>query len=1534
MIGVGMRIVVGAAAMILWAGTALGQAFVSQGPAPRSGQAQGAQSADAPPNGTGAGEVQAIVPDPALGANTYLAGTANGGVWVTNNGGTTWTPLTDKQASLSVGSLALDPTDKSGKTIIAGIGVTSGGDWDQFNTLFRGRGGQQTGLLYTTNGGASWSALGGAALQGQSVIGTAARGNTILAATFEVVPGATAVTQTGTGAQYGLYRSTNGGGSFSLVSGGSGLASGPVSSLVANSANTSRFYAAVTSVVNPSQTSVYVSNDTGTTWSPVFTAANSNGTIGNTSQSVIGLATGPNGSVALTVTTVNPSTGFGTLSGVFLSQDGGATWHQLTAAPNVVPGGSAPLSLHVAIDPTNASVVYLTGDYYQTCTNNPPGSACTAQAWRVAYNPANGSSSATSLTFEGTAAQNFGDANTAHGGSRALGFTSTGALIMASDGGIYERTNPQGAGSWIGLNGNLSSFAPYAVAFDANSKRLAVAAQNNGTSLQSAAGSLTFTPINTGAGTNVAINDQTLSGLSAVYSTAQNLSFLNRRIVDTQGNTLSSTYLTCNGGSDCGQTIGAGFLSPIVLNRADPTRIAMGGKSDVFVTRDVLNVQTLGSDDLALTDVGNAGGPTTIAYGTRDNPNALLVGGNGGVFVSPTATAGSLTNLPTYGGLIPTNVLFDPRSQQRFFVADSNDLWGVTNGTAAAASVVFNQLTANLSAGFVRPTSLEFIANNGVNALLVGGLNIPLSCTSTPDGCVIANNQSPITIANSDANGNLSNWRAFGLGLPNALVSALSYNPSADVLSVGLVGRGAWLLYDVTSYFPQATVLQFGLANNNSAPDASLLTDGTVGSRPLIKYGTGTLLVTGAATYTGGTTIEDGTLQLGAGTTSGSILGNVTFCSSSLDPSCNPTTGKFLIFDEPSAYTFSGVISGPGQIIQQGSGTVTLTANSSGFIGGTLVTGGGLIIGPDASPNASLGGSVTVQNGALVAGHGTIGGSLLNPSGVVASLGAVAPLSVGSVGASVVASRSVVAALALSSPLKVSGNYVQGSGGTLLVGLSPAGAAQLSVAGGASLAGALNIQAVQSQSYIPFSRFTIVTADGGVTGTFDQLTGMFPVLPLSVRYLPNEVDLTLGGFAGANTNQQAVANALNVAFPTATGDFANVLDTVVNLPPAQMQQALSSFGGQIYANLSEVSLQDRRLFLGAMDDRLRLVSDNSPSAAVLGSLPGGSLHAPWGSGDNATQLAALADALNDVNGDFIPDPVGLAVAANAAQARAPATGNVWARGFGQLGNISNSTGAFGSSYSTGGGAIGADIVKDRDHLLGIALGGGRSSISLDTNPENGSISYFELGAYGATALGSGFELDGAGVFSHDYYDVSRGVLFAGTRRSASSSHTGNDGVFDAGISWPYIAGGWDVTPRLGLSYYHIGQSTFSESGAGSLDLAVNPQSLNALFSRLGVAIANPMVVGNTTIVPEARAAWFHNFLDQQGQSVASLAGSPSFTQTGAPVGVDGVDIGVGVSFSLGQTMFPVQASGFLQYDATLASHETLNTFAGGVRVKW
>jgi hypothetical protein len=352
------------------------------------------QSGDNTPNGTEAGAIQAILPDPMLGANTYFCGSTNGGIWITNNGGTTWSPLTDKQASLSIGSLALDPTDTTGKTVIAGVGITSNGAWDNFNTPFQGRGGQQTGLLYTTNGGASWSALGGATLAGQSVIGAAARGNTILAATFEEQ--ATGTTQTGGGALYGLYRSIDGGANFSLVPVGAGLGTGAVTSLVADPTNPSRFYAAVTSVANLNQTSVYVSNDTGGTWAPLFTAANSNGTINGTDQTVLTLAAGPGGSVAVAVEDVTNST----FSGLFLSQNGGTTWNQLTAAPNVTPGGQVPVNLHIAIDPSNANIVYLTGDAYQTCGATPPTSNCTVQAFRVTFDPGTISSSAASLTVE------------------------------------------------------------------------------------------------------------------------------------------------------------------------------------------------------------------------------------------------------------------------------------------------------------------------------------------------------------------------------------------------------------------------------------------------------------------------------------------------------------------------------------------------------------------------------------------------------------------------------------------------------------------------------------------------------------------------------------------------------------------------------------------------------------------------------------------------------------------------------------------------------------------------------------------------------------------------------------------------------------------------------------------------------------------------------------------------------------------------------------------------------------------------------
>jgi hypothetical protein len=244
-----------------------------------------------------------------------------------------------------------------------------------------------------------------------------------------------------------------------------------------------------------------------------------------------------------------------------------------------------------------------------------------------------------------------------------------------------------------------------------------------------------------------------------------------RVILDAQGNQISpntagfgfGAAVTCNGIACSTAVSGSWFSSPWVNNRIDPTRMALGGTS-VYVTQDTLTgAQAPGVNtvDLTLTNIGGTGGNsvTKIAYGTRDNSNMLVAGAVGGLWQSTTATAASLTAVASYTGLTPTGVVLDPRSQNRYYVADNANLFGTTN-----QGTTFTTLTANLPASNITPTALEFISNNGVNALLIGGLNN------------VANAQSPIAVADSDALGILSNWRPFGTGLPNSQVNALSYN--------------------------------------------------------------------------------------------------------------------------------------------------------------------------------------------------------------------------------------------------------------------------------------------------------------------------------------------------------------------------------------------------------------------------------------------------------------------------------------------------------------------------------------------------------------------------------------------------------------------------------------------------------------------------------------------------------------------------------------------------------------------------------------
>jgi fibronectin-binding autotransporter adhesin len=117
-------------------------------------------------------------------------------------------------------------------------------------------------------------------------------------------------------------------------------------------------------------------------------------------------------------------------------------------------------------------------------------------------------------------------------------------------------------------------------------------------------------------------------------------------------------------------------------------------------------------------------------------------------------------------------------------------------------------------------------------------------------------------------------------------------------------------------------------------------------------------------------------LQLGIGGTSGSILGDVAFCSNPADSRCDPTNNKLLAFNRSDAYAFGGSITGPGQVFQIGSGKTILTGNST-YSGPTFVNNGTL------SVNGSITSSVFVNFGGTLGGNGVVGPSAILAGGTL-----------------------------------------------------------------------------------------------------------------------------------------------------------------------------------------------------------------------------------------------------------------------------------------------------------------------------------------------------------------------------------------------------------------------------------------------------------------------------------------------------------------------------------------------------------------------
>ncbi len=284
---------------------------------------------------------------------------------------------------------------------------------------------------------------------------------------------------------------------------GTGLPNGPISSIAGDPNNPNRLYAAVTapnaSAAGNASTALFVSNDTGATWTQVFGAAQSGGTIQGGRQTILKIATGPGGAVAAGsreyLATRRQRSDGAVLVGKFRRD-----LAQLPLPPVTEPGlNQGSVNSAIAIDPNNKNLVYVSGDELAGSAND------TVSAFRI---------DAATMTFTSIIDANTANGSTVHADSRAIAFDANGRLILTSDGTIYARTNPHNdSGVWSWLSGNVSAFETYSVGYDAVGKRLITAAQDNGVTIQSARNAPLWNAVQGADGVNAFVNDVTLAAI-------------------------------------------------------------------------------------------------------------------------------------------------------------------------------------------------------------------------------------------------------------------------------------------------------------------------------------------------------------------------------------------------------------------------------------------------------------------------------------------------------------------------------------------------------------------------------------------------------------------------------------------------------------------------------------------------------------------------------------------------------------------------------------------------------------------------------------------------------------------------------------------------------------------------------------------------------------------------------------------------------------------------------------------------------------
>ena len=1012
-----------------------------------------------------------------------------------------------------------------------------------------------------------------------------------------------------------------------------------------------------------------------------------------------------------------------------------------------------------------------------------------------------------------------------------------------------------------------------------------------------------------------------ISGTGSVQQNGVGTTILTADNTYTGGTTISAGTLQIGDGGTAGSIAGDVTNNAVLaFNRSNSMTLA-GAISGTG------SVQQNGIGTTILTGTSNYAGGTTISAGTLQIGDGGTTGSIAGDVTNNGTLAFNRSDSMTFGGAIAGTGSVQQNGIGTTILTAANNYSGGTTiaagtlqiGDGGTTGAITGDVTNNGTLAFNRSDSMTFggaisgtgsVQQNGAGRTILTGTNNYAGGTTISAGVLQIGNGGTTGAITGDVINNavLAFNRSNGMTLAGAITGTGSVQQN---------GIGTTILTGTNSYAGTTTIfagtLQIGqggasgtlgtgdvvnnatLAFNRS--DTMTYGGAVSGTGGLHQLGIGTTVLTGNNTYTGGTLISAGTLQLGPGGSlaAGSALQLIaggTFDLNGRTQTLGDVLGAgnillgtgTLTLGTANSTTLSGDISGGGSLVKQGSGTFTLDGNST-YTGTTTVTSGALIV------NGSIAGAVTVNDGAFLGGGGSVGGLTMN-GGVLSpgnSIGTIA----------------------------VNGSLVLSAASSYLVEVSPTSADRTNVDGAASLAGTLTLIPTGGVYQIGH-QYVLLNATGGVSGTFatgDITTVFGPAIRARVGYDGNNVILFLDPNAispflpaGASRNVRNVAGAIDTLF--AGGNAPPQFLALFNQTAASLPAALSQLSGEIATGAQQASFLSTGLFLNAMLD---------PFAAGRGE----------GAGFGASLgYAAEKSVVPDINSAFA------AVEAPPKPAPIEERWGIWGSAYGGKNRTAGdaSVGSHDLRANAAGFAAGADYRVSPDTVIGAAVAIGETSWSLSSGLGEGNADVVQAGAYSTTRWNAAY-VSAALVGAWYRTSTDRTVSVAGGDRLEAH--------FDAHSWGGRVEGGyrfgipaWGVTPYAAVQVQSVRTPAYAESatfGSSAFALSYNAQTTTDTRTELGAwTDARHLLADGTALLVRSRAAWVRDYDPGRhvGAVFRTLPGA-AFTVDGAAAPADAALVS-----TVGEVRFHSGVSLIGKFDGEFARGSQTYAGTGTVRFQW